>query len=786
MLNSWFTVVFCAILSSVPVCKCFAAGQWDERADAIIDSFSTEDLIGQMAQIDISAVMTDDLELDENVVRKFAKMRVGSYLNSPLTNGPINGTYTWTAEKWREVVTRIQEITMEENGGHPMIYGVDSVHGAIFVRGATLFGQQINGAASFRPDLVYEQGRITARDTLAAGIPWVFGPILGISRNPLWPRTFETFGEDPYLDAVMADAIIRGLQSYGSTAACMKHWIVYTKTPSGHDKDAVTVSDYDLLNYFLPPFKAAIDAGVLSAMENYISVNGVPLVSNTKLMNALLRDDLGWDGMMVTDYAEINQLTDFHRIARSYDEATRMSLTRASVDMSMIATDDSFLNGTKVLLEQSPQYLSRVKASARRVVKLKLQLGLYDNPIPGESNVELIGNENDTATALELARESIVLLQNNDSTLPLSEDASVFLTGHAADDIGLQCGGWTIEWQGYSGMNKLYPLGSTVKENVEKITSNSRSVTYFNGLHYNGSYSDADLSAAMEYAKSAEYTIAVIGEGPYAEKPGDIEDLALPSGQIEYVKQLASTGTKVIVVLFEGRPRLLGDLPGNVHAVINGLLACEMGGQAVAEILYGKVNPSGRMPITYPKHPANVEMTYNHPVTSMCEDSHEVPFYCENQWDFGAGLSYTEFTYSAMTLNKDTIQSSSESITVSVDVTNSGPMAGKETVMLFLIQPFRSLNVPEMKQLKKFAKLSLDVGETQTVQFKLTANDWSVYYPQIGHGLKPVAEDSEFWVAIKPETDCDVYNTTAVRDSLCSNFTLSTGEYPYGTFAIPW
>ncbi|KAG2990599.1 Lysosomal beta glucosidase [Phytophthora cactorum] len=757
MLKSWFTATFLTALG-LSTYQYVAADQWDGRADEIVDSFSTEDLIGQMAQIDISVLMTDDLELDEDTVRKYAKMRVGSYLNSPLTSGPKNGTYLWTAEKWREVVTRIQEITMEENGGHPMIYGVDS---------------QINDAASFRPDLVYEQGRITARDTLAAGIPWIFGPILGISRNPLWPRTFETFGEDPYLDSVMADAIVRGLQSNGSTAACMKHWIVYTKTPTGHDKDAVTVSDYDLLNYFLPPFKAAVGAGVLSAMENYISVNGVPLVSNTKLMNALLRDDLGWDGMMVTDYAEIDQLADFHRVARTYDEATRISLTRVSVDMSMIATDDSFMNGTKALLEQSPQYLARVKASARRVVKLKLQLGLYDNPVPGEANVDLIGSENDTATALELARESIVLLKNNDSVLPLAEDASVFLTGHAADDIGLQCGGWTIEWQGYAGHNELYPLGSTMKENIESITGNSSSVSYFNGLNYTGEYSDADLATATEYASRAEFTVAAIGEGPYAEKPGDINDLALPAGQIEYVKQLASTGTKVIVVLFEGRPRLLGNLTDSVYAVIDGLLACEMGGQAVAEILYGK-------------DPANVEMVYNHPVTTLCEDSTETPYYCENEWDFGTGLSYTDFTYSAVTLSKDTIQDPNDSIAVSVDVTNSGSMAGKETVMLFLIQPYRSLNVPEMKQLKKFSKISLEVGETQTVQFTLTAEDWSVYYPQIGRGLKLVAEDSEFWVAIKPETDCDVYNETAIRSSLCSNFTLSTGEYPFGTIEIPW
>ncbi|KAG6599717.1 Lysosomal beta glucosidase [Phytophthora cinnamomi] len=399
--------------------------------------------------------------------------------------------------------------------------------------------------------------------------------------------------------------------------------------------------------------------------------------------------------------------------------------------MSMIATDASFINGTKLLLERNPDILSRIRESARRVVKMKVKLGLYDNAMPGEEYIDLIGNDDDIAAAIGLARESIVLLQNNDSTLPLPTNASVFLTGHTADRVAYQCGGWSV-----SG---------------KQTTSNS-SITYFNDLHWNGSYSDADLDKAKQHAAQAEYTIAVVGEEPYHEKTGDINDLALPAGQIKYVKEIASTGTKVILVLFEGRPRLLRELPGNVHAVIDGLLACELGGKAMAEIIYGQVNPSGRLPITYPKDEANIAIPYNHRIASQC-------------------------------IGKTNVTSSSDSIDVSVTVTNSGSMAGKETVMLFLTQPYRSFNVPEVKMLKKFTKISLDVGASQTVTFTLTSEDWSVYYPQIGQGFKKVAEDADYAIAIKPETDCDVYNSTAAPNPLCGTFTLATGEHPFNTLA---
>ncbi|KAG2502365.1 hypothetical protein JM16_009867, partial [Phytophthora kernoviae] len=675
----------------------------------------------------------------------------------------------------RDFVHRIQEISMEENGGHPMIYGVDAAHGNAMVTDTVFFGQQINAAATFNPDLVYEQSRITARDALAAGIPWVFDPVLDIMRNPLWPRVYETFGEDPYLISVMGVAMVRGIQSYNESAACMKHWIGYSWNPTGHDKDGVEISDFDLMNSYFPPFKAAVDAGLLTGMQNYISVNGVPVIENTKLMTTLLRDDLGFEGLMVSDYAEINHLNSFHRTARSTDEATKFSLERTSIDMSMVARDLSFTNGTNKLIKENPEIIGRLKKSVRRIIKTKLKLGLYDNPMPGAEYVDMVGNDDDVATALDLARESIVLLQNNDSTLPLRKNSSVFLTGHSAHNIGYQCGGWTLQVQGVSG-NDMFSHGVSVKQGLEAVAGNS-SFTYFNGLNVTGNYTDTDLATAKEYASKAEYTIAVIGEEVYEEKTGDIDDLALPAGQIEYVKELASTGTKVIVVLFEGRPRLLGDLPENVYAVINGMLACEQGGKAVAEIIYGDVNPSGRMPITYPKDSGNVLISYRHRVTTQCASGD----YCEPQWTFGHGLSYTNFTYSDMNLSTTNVTSSSDSVNVSVTVTNSGSVAGKETVMLFLTQTYRSISVPEVKQLKKFSKISLEAGASETVSFELTAADWSVYYPQIGKGLKLVAEDADYVVSIKPETDCDVYNETATANPLCSMFALSTGEYPFGS-----
>ncbi|KAG6976281.1 hypothetical protein JG688_00001524 [Phytophthora aleatoria] len=737
----------------------------DAKAQSIVDGFSVAQVIGQMTQIDISTVINPkDNTLNEDWVRLYAQQYVGSYLNT-IWDEPKGKKYGWTASEFRAVVKRIQEISMEENGGHPIIYGLDSVHGANYVDGAVIFPHQINGGASFNPDLVYQAGRITARDTQAAGIPWIFGPILEISQNPLWSRTYETFGEDPYLASVMGDAIVRGLQSYNHTAACMKHFIGYSKTPTGHDRDNVIMDDFDLLNYFLPPFRAAIEAGAMSTMENYISINGEPVIASSRILNDLLRSDLGFDGLLVSDWAEINNLKDWHRVVNSYEDAVALSLKQTSLDMSMVPNDTKFIDYTHNMLEKHPENEARLRQSAKRIIKTKLKLGLYENPVPGENFVSMVGSEEDKTAALNMARESIVLLKNAEDVLPLPKNASVFLTGHSANNVGYQCGGWSKAWQGYSG-NEMFPNGVTVLQGFENLVGNE-SFTYFNGLLANGSISDEDLATAESYASQHEYTVVVIGEPNYTEKPGDIDNLELPEGQIKYIEALRATDTKMIVVLFEGRPRLLGSIPDHSMAIIDGLLPCELGGQAMAEIIYGEVNPSGRLPITYPKDPANIAIPYNHLVTTRCAWDN-----CWQQWDFGSGLSYTQFNYSAVTLDTTLLSSASETVTATVTVTNVGTRAGKETVMLFLIQPYRLISVPEVKQLKKFKKIELQAGESMDVSFTLTTDDLSVYDPQIGKGLKRVFEDSDYVVAIKPETWCNVYNN--ITHPLCAEFSVDT------------
>ncbi|KAL4151013.1 hypothetical protein PRNP1_010399 [Phytophthora ramorum] len=766
MVKSWLAAAY----SVAALASAVAAGDvnsYDAQAQAIVDSFSAAEVLGEMTQLTLSTVMNDTTrELNETAVRSFARQHVGSYLNT-FFDEPENGTYGYNATVFRSIIQRIQEITMEENGGHPVIYGIDSVHGANYVDGSVLFPQQINSGASFNPDLVHEVGRITARDTGAAGIPWIFGPILDISQNSLWSRTYETFGEDPHLSSVMGAALVRGLQSHNQTAACIKHFIGYSKTPSGHDRDNVIMGDFDLLNYFLPPFKAAMEAGALSTMENYISLNGDPVVSSSRILNDLLRSDLSFNGVLLSDWNEIYNLHDFHRVSSTREEAVATSLKQTSIDMSMVATDTDFIEYGLNMLKENPDQEARLRESAKRVVKLKLQLGLYDNPVPGKENVAMVGNDKDKETALEMARESIVLLQNKNDTLPLPKTASVFLTGHSADNVGYQCGGWTFIWQGYSG-NDMFNNCISIRKGLENLVGND-SFTYFNGLLANGSISDAALAKAVELAGQHEYTIAAIGESQYTEKPGDIDDPALPEGQEKFIEALAATGTKVIVVLIEGRPRLLGSIPDHAVAIIDGMLPCELGGQAIAEIIYGDVNPSGKLPITYPKDPANIAIPYNHRVTTRCMWDN-----CWMQWDFGAGLSYTKFNYSSVTLDKTTITNTDDTLTATVTVTNVGSRTGKETVMLFLIQPFRKISVPEMKMLKKFKKIELQAGESTDVSFSLSAEDWGVYEPQIGSGLKRIVEDSNYVVAIKPNTWCNVYDN--ITNPLCAEFAIDTSS----------
>ncbi|KAG3117631.1 hypothetical protein PI124_g10477 [Phytophthora idaei] len=351
MLPSLFAVVCSAAALTSAVAT---ADVYDAQAQAIVNGFSTAQMLGQMTQLTLRAVMNDTTrELNETTVRLFAKQHVGSYLNT-FWDKPIDNRYSYNASEFRSIIQRIQEISMEENGGHPIIYGIDSVHGANYVDGSVLMPHQVNFGATFNPDLVYEAARITARYKEAAGISWIFGPILDISQNSLWARTYETFGEDPYLASVMGAAVVRGLQSYNQTAVCMKHFIGYSKTPTGHDKDNVNIPDFDLLNYFIPSFKAALEAGAMTTMESYTSINGEPVIASSRMLDDLLRSDLEFNGVLVSDWGEIYNLHDFHHVSATREEAVATSLMQTSVDMSMVLADTDFIEYGLNMLKENP------------------------------------------------------------------------------------------------------------------------------------------------------------------------------------------------------------------------------------------------------------------------------------------------------------------------------------------------------------------------------------------------------------------------------------------------
>ncbi|KAH9156722.1 hypothetical protein AeRB84_001365 [Aphanomyces euteiches] len=631
-----------------------------------------------------------------------------------------------------------------------------------------MFPQQINAGASFNRDLVQSMGHIAGRDTEAAGIPWIFGPILDVQSAKIWPRVYETFGEDPYLVTEMGRAIVHGLQDNNTIAACFKHFIGYAATPTGHDRDPLTLTDYEVLNYYLPPFKAVIDAGALTGMMNYVSLNGQPMGSNHKMLVDLLRHDLDFRGMLVTDYGVINELASFHHVATSQEDAVRLSLKETSIDMSMVAGDTLFINHTKALLDAKKLTLHRLRQSVQRITALKLQLNLYETPVPGASKVSSVGDDLSKALALSMASESIVLLKNVNKTLPLQGSSpKIFLTGPSIANIGHLCGGGSLAWQGVSG-NAMFPNGQSVQDAL-RVTCPSCDIQAMPGIAINGTYDPAVLEDAKKKAAAAEYTIVVVGEGPYAEKPGDINDLMLPLGQQEYVRALASTNTKLILVLVQGRPRFLNGLADVAHAVVNAMLPCELGGQALSSILLGRVNPSGRLPFTYPKNMADSTVPYYHRQNLGCSINGTFRE-CEHEWSFGAGLSYTTFQYSDMTLSVN----GSSAVVVSVTVSNTGPFDGKEAVLLFVKQSVRVDNVPETKRLIKFDKINLATGASTTVSFRLTKSDLGIYTNKIGHGLKKTVVDGNYTVFFKADTDCDVYST------LCQTFQSVTQEATWG------
>ncbi|KNC75901.1 hypothetical protein SARC_11582 [Sphaeroforma arctica JP610] len=726
------------------------------KASEMLTNMTLEEKIGQMTQINLELFYDrETLALDEEKLAYYAGRGVGSYLQSPYAGGqsPVDNSTGWNATQWRGVMNQIQTATLNASRlDIPMIFGIDNVHGGTYVQGSTLFGQQICASATFNLDLVEKMGEVTGKDTAGAGMPWTFGPISDIATDPRWPRFYETFGEDPFLNKQMAVAITKGIQANGDVAACLKHFLGYGAADNGKDYANANINDYELLNYHAEPFRAAVrDAQAKSAMIGFNSINGVPVTASHKMTVDLLRGDMGFDGMLVTDYNEVYNLKDRHRISSSNEQSVEIATNQTSMDLNMVPNSDDFIDILIQLVNDGKISQERIDESVERILELKFDLGLFDTPVPGEDLVDTVGQQADQDLALELARESIVLVKNNNSMLPIPKEATVLVTGPSADNMGYMCGGWTTSWQGYQN-NIPYAGFDTILSAMQG--GNGTVVQGHTGVNIDGSKAD-DYDASIEAAKSSDYTVVVAGEHSYTEKPGDINDLSLAAGQQEYIKALAATGTKVILVLVEGRPRLLDGAADNVDAVLVAMLPCTSGGVAISEIIYGDVNPSGKLPFSYPKYSGNVPLVYYHLPSEICTS--ETNIYeiveCEMEWKFGHGMGYSTFEYSDLVVGD---VEDGGNVSVSVTVTNTGDRAGKETVLLFLSQEYRQYAEPEVKMLKAFEKIDLDAGANQTVEFVLDSSAYSYYVPQIGEGYNSVSDaGATMKVLIGADTECD-------------------------------
>lgn len=724
---------------------------------SLMERMSLEEKIGQMVQLDIAVFMDND-EIDlEKLSQWMADFHIGSLLNSPFSFGPINGVSGWTAKQWRKHIIDIQNVAVS-TGTLPIIYGIDSIHGATYTANATIFPQQLGLAATFNRDLALTMGEISSKDTRVSGIPWVFSPVLGIASQPLWARFYETFGEDPHVASVMGAALVQSYQQDPGDngfperiAACMKHFIAYSDSKNGHDRSPVQLPHRILKQMYADQFQAAVDAGVLTAMESYQEVGGVPMVSSRDYLKKLLRVEMNFTGFMVTDYMEIENLHSWHSVASTNEVAVEIVLQDTSVDQSMVPLDESFFEYTLDLVNKGIIPESRIDESARRILDVKNALGLLDTPVIPDTHplLDTVGQEADWQAALDAARESITLLKN-DMNLPLTdtENTKLLVTGPTCNSLVRQTGGWAVHWQGATS-DVDFGKGVTVLDALRSIYAQ---VEYLEGPAIDASdLSGIDESAVSAALGAADVVVVCIGEDTYTEKPGDIDALDLARGQSDYVKLLNDSGTApIITVILSGRPRLLNGCAEASDAVLEGYLPGPMGGQAIAEIISGTVIPSGRLPFTYPKHSGNIPYPYNRKLNDMCTDPSNGFSYveCEVEWPFGTGLSYTVFEYNTPVVSSE-VMSESETVTVFVDVTNAGTVDAKHTVMFFLFDMYRRVT-PEYKSLKRFEKVLIPAGNTVQIEWTIKSSDLE-YFGIDGWKL---LESGEFRVAVGHESDC--------------------------------
>src|SRR6267154_1877504 len=701
----------------------------------LLAQMTLKEKIGQMTQLEIGMISDgqgQSIRINSEKLRKaVGEYGVGSILN-------VNDE-ALPAEKWHEIIRAIQAEAKKSRLQIPVLYGIDTIHGPNYVVGSTLFPQPLAMAATWNPELMLRGSQIAAAETRKAGIPWSFSPVLDAGRQPLWSRLWETFGEDTYLATVMGVATVRGyegsdLSSSSSVSASLKHYVGYSYPTTGGDRSPALMPEITWRRDFLPTLPAAVKAGAHTVMVNASEVNGRPGHANSYLLKNVLHDELGLQGFVVSDWMDVKGLVSTHHIAANEKEATRIAVL-AGIDMSMVPSDYSFSDLLLELVQEGKVPASRIDEAARRILTVKYQLGLFDDPLRGMDAKTVIGSPESRQASLEAAREAITLLKNENHTLPLAKTAHVLVTGPDADSLIPLNNGWSSTWQGDRA--SMYPKdrATILRAIQEKI--GAANVSYVPGTTYN---KDVDITKAAEAACKADAVVICLGEWAYAETPGNIPDLSLPDAQLNLAMRVMETKKPVILVLTEGRPRIINRIAASAKAIVMAYNPSNEGGQAIADILFGDVNPSGKLPITYPRS-TNRLFTYDHKMFSG-EDWGEGKAVVAPQFEFGSGLSYTTFSYSDLHVAPSTA-SGSQTIRVDVAVKNTGSRAGKEVVQLYLNERVASVT-PPLKRLKRFAKVSFQPGESRQVSFELTSDDLSF----IGADNKRVVEPGVFDVRI--------------------------------------
>lgn len=744
--------------ANVPVIK--SDPKIEAQVEQTLKKLTLEEKIGQMMELvtdlfganDKNGVFYIDEHKTDSILSRY---KIGSILNAPNTCAP-------TAKQWEKYIAQIQKISMKRIG-IPCVFGLDQNHGSTYTQGGTLFPQNINVAATFNREIARRSAEATAYETRAVSVPWTYSPTVDLGRDARWPRIWENFGEDCYLSSEMGKAMVYGFQGEDPNnidqyhiATSMKHFMGYGVPWTGKDRTPAYISPADLREKHFAPFLAGLQAGALTVMVNSASVNGVPMHANKDILTGWLKEETGWDGVLITDWADINNLYTREMVAKDKKDALRIAIN-AGIDMIMEPYSCDACGYLVELVKEGKIPMSRIDDACRRVLRMKYRLDLFKNPTQKLKNYPKFGGEEFAKLALEGATESMVLLKNEGNILPLQHGKKILLTGPNANQMRCLDGGWSYTWQGHRAdefagkYNTIYEAfcNEYGKENVIL----NQGVTY----NEKGKYweeNEPQIQEAVAAAKDADVIVACIGENSYTETPGNLTDLWLSENQRNLVKALAQTGKPVILVLNEGRPRLIADIEPLAQGIINILIPGNMGGDALANLVSGKSNFSGKMPYTYPKEInslANYDFKKSEEVGTM-EGAYDYNAKITQQWGFGYGLSYTSYKYSNLKVSQSDFRHG-DIIKVSVDVKNTGKVAGKESVLLFSSDLIASI-VPDGRRLRAFDKVELQPGETKTMTFELKADDLAF----VGWNGKWRLEEGDFKLMIADQS-ADIHCT---------------------------